>query len=61
MEKELIDKLLTLINKKKSLQTICTELELKDYEIIGIVSLLKEQGYMVDYVDGKIVKVNIFS
>lgn len=58
MEKELIDKLLVLINKKKSLQSICTELELKDYEIIGIVSLLKEQGYMVDYVDGKIVKVN---
>lgn len=57
MEKELIDKLLLLINKKKSLDIICKELNLSDYEVIGMVSVLKEQGYMVDYVDGHIVKV----
>ena len=33
MEKELINKLKYLINKKKSLAEICQELELKDYEL----------------------------
>ena len=33
MEKEVMDKLKYLINKKKSLSKICEELELKDYEV----------------------------
>lgn len=55
--KELKNKLKYLINKKKDLATICQELELKDYEVIGLVALLKEEGYLVDYVDGEIVKL----
>ena len=57
MEKELIDKLKYLINKKKSLQEICNILELKDYEVIGIVELLKQDGELVDYINGQIIKL----
>ena len=57
MEKELINKLKYLINKKKSLAEICQELELKDYEVVGIVELLKQNGELIDFVNGKIVKL----
>ena len=57
MEKELVNKLKYLINKKKSLQEICNELELKDYEVIGMVELLKQDGFLADYIDGEIVKL----
>ena len=57
MEKELKDKLKYLINKKKSLVSICQELELKDYEVIGLVELMKQEGELVDYIDGEIVKL----
>lgn len=55
MEKELINKIKYLVKKKKSLQEICSLLELKDYEVIGIIELLKQDGYLVDYVNGEIV------
>ena len=57
MNKELKNKLKYLINKKKDLQTICEELELKDYEVIGLVELMKQDGELVDYVDGQIIKL----
>ena len=57
MEKEVINKLKYLIKKKKSHSQICEELELKDYEVIGLVKLLNEDGFLVDYVDGEIVKL----
>ena len=57
MDQELKGKLKYLINKKKSLQEICDALELKDYEVIGLVALLKQDGELVDYVNGEIVKL----
>ena len=57
MDKELKNKLKYLINKKKDLSTICRELELKDYEIIGLVQLMKDDGELVDYVNGEIIKL----
>lgn len=57
MDKELKNKLKYLINKKKDLSTICNELELKDYEVIGLVELMKQDGELVDYVNGEIVKL----
>lgn len=57
MEKELKNKLKYLINKKKDLVTICQELELKDYEVIGLVELMKQDGELVDYINGEIVKL----
>ena len=57
MNEELKNKLKYLINKKKDLITICKELDLKDYEVIGLVELMKEDGELVDYVNGEIVKL----
>jgi predicted phosphodiesterase len=57
MDKELISKLKYLINKKKSLVDICTELELNEHEVIGLVTIMKSHGELVDYVDGEIVKI----
>ena len=57
MEKELLKKLKVLINKKKNLLEICKELELKDYEVIGLVELMKQDGELVDYINGEIVKL----
>lgn len=57
MTDELKSKLKILISKKKDLLTICKELELKDYEVIGLIELMKQDGELVDYVNGKIVKL----
>lgn len=57
MEKELKDKLKYLINKKKDFVSICQELELKNYEVIGLVELMKQEGELVDYINGEIVKL----
>ena len=57
MNNELKNKLKFLINKKKDLKTICDELELKDYEVIGLIQLMKQDGELVDYINGEIVKL----
>ena len=56
-KKEVLNKLKYLINKKKSFSKVCEELKLEDYEVIGLVNLLKEDGFLCDYVDGEIVKL----
>lgn len=55
--KELLGKLKYLIKKKRAFMQICEELELKDYEVIGLVELLKQDGELIDYVNGDIVKL----
>lgn len=55
--KELKGKLKYLINKKRSFQDVCEELELQDYEVLGLVELLKQDGMLVDYVNGELVKL----
>ncbi len=57
MEREIIAKLKYLINKKRSFSAICEELGLKDYEVIGLITLMKQDGELVDYVNGEIVKL----
>lgn len=57
MEKEITNKIKYLINKKKTLKEICEELELKDYEVIGIVELMKQDGELLDYVNGEVIKL----
>ena len=53
----MVNKLKYLINKKKNLLEICKELELKDYEVIGLVELMKQDGELVDFVNGEIIKL----
>lgn len=57
MGKEIINKIKYLINKKKTLKEICEELELKDYEVIGLVELMKQDGELLDYVNGEVIKL----
>lgn len=57
MEKQLKNKIKYLINKKKGFAEICQELELKDYEVIGIIELMKQDGELIDFIDGEIVKL----
>ena len=57
MQRELVEKIKYLINKKKSLSQICEELELQDYEVIGIVELLKQDGFLADYINGEIIRL----
>jgi len=54
---ELKAKLKILINKKKDLLTICKELDLKEYEVIGLIEVLKRDGELVDYINGEIVRL----
>lgn len=55
--KELKDKLKFLIKKKKGFIEICEELKLKDYEVLGLIELLKQDGELIDFIDGEIVKL----
>ena len=57
MKDILKNKLKYLVNKKKTLLEICETLELKDYEVIGLVELMKQDGELLDYVNGEIVKL----
>ncbi len=46
--KELLGKIKSLIQKKKSIMDIMKELDLKDYELYGLVELLKDSGYQIE-------------
>lgn len=55
--KELKNKLKFLIKKGKGFIEICEELKLKDYEVLGLIELLKQDGELIDFIDGEIVKL----
>ena len=55
---ELIEKFkeYLILKKKPYLKQVMKDLDLKEYEVYGLVALLKEQGYLFDIIDGKIIK-----
>ena len=55
--KELCEKIKILLKKKKSFVDICKELQLKDYEAIGLVNLMKQDGELIDYIGGELVRL----
>lgn len=55
--KELCNKIKYLIKKQKSFIEICNELQLKDYEVIGLIGLMKQDGELIDYVNGELVRL----
>ena len=57
INKETLDKIKYLINKKKKTETMCEALGLKEYELIGLVKMLHEQGEPYDYIDGEFIKL----
>lgn len=57
--KELLDKFKEYLVKKKNpyIKTIMKDLDLQEYEVYGLLDLLKRQGYLFDAIEGKIVKI----
>lgn len=51
--KELCDKILFKLKKGKTITDLITELELNEYEIIGLIKIMKDEGYNVDYENGQ--------
>lgn len=56
---ELLKKFKEYVIKKKNpnVSTISKDLQIEEYQVYGLVELTKQQGYLFDIVDGKIVKV----
>lgn len=54
-KKTICDKIYYMAKKKKSFKTICKELELNDYEVAGLITLMNQQGYNIEYVNGEVL------
>ena len=52
-QKELCDKIFYLLKKGVPFTQICQDLEMKDYEVLGIITLMHQNGYSVDIVNGE--------
>jgi predicted phosphodiesterase len=59
MNKELTEKFKQYLQKKKKpyIDQICVDLGLQEYEVYGLIEILKNEGYLYDIIDGKIIKV----
>jgi predicted phosphodiesterase len=53
--KEICDKIYYMAKKKKSFSEICKALELEDYEVAGLVTLMAQEGYNIDFVNDEVV------
>ena len=55
---ELLNKFLKYLELKKKpyVSNVAKDLDLKEYEILGLIELLKQKGYCLQIVDDKIVK-----
>lgn len=56
---ELLEKMKKYLTMKKKpyVSKVAEDLNLQEYEVYGLVELLKKKGYLFDIVDGKIVKM----
>ena len=56
---ELLEKFKEYLGKKKNpyVKSICKDLDLEEYQVYGLVDMLKREGYLFDIIDNKIVKV----
>ena len=55
---ELVNKFKTYLQKSKSkyVKQIMADLDIQEYEVLGLVEMLKQQGYLYDVLDNKVVK-----
>lgn len=44
-------------NKGTTVSNLCTKLEIKDYELLGIIELLKQDGFLFDVIGENVVKM----
>jgi len=56
---ETLNKLVKYLENRKQpyVVKIMEELELKEYEVLGLIELLKQRGYLFEIIDGKVVKM----
>lgn len=56
---ELLEKLINYLTKKKKpyVQNVAKDLEIEEYEVYGLVEILKKKGYLFDIFEGQINKV----
>lgn len=56
---ELVEKLQVYLTKKPSPQVdqVAKDLELEEYQIYGLIAMLKKKGYLFDILDNKVVKI----
>lgn len=56
---ELVEKLQIYLTKKHSPQVdkVAKDLDLEEYQVYGLVEMLKKKGYLFDILDNKIVKI----
>lgn len=57
MDKQTMDKLTYLINKKKTIPEIIESLGLEEYQVLGLIEILKNNGFMVEVRGDKVVKI----
>lgn len=57
LEKEIINKVKFLIKKGIPLEEMAERVGLSKEELIGLAMILKEEGFLVDYIDGELVKL----
>lgn len=46
-----------ILKKKPYVSKVAQDLDLQEYEVYGLVEILKKQGYLYDIIDGKIAKI----
>ena len=54
-KKEICNKIYNMAKKGKSFLEICKTLELKDYEVIGLITVMHQEGYNIEFVQSEIV------
>jgi len=56
---ELLEKLKTYLTKKNKpyVQNVAKDLEIEEYQVYGLVEMLKKKGYLFDIFEGQIVKI----
>lgn len=53
--KQLCDKIYYMAKKKKPFSKICEDLGLQDYEVAGLITLMNNEGYNIEYINGEVV------
>lgn len=52
--KEICNRIYNMAKKGKSFLEICKTLELKDYEVIGLITVMHQEGYNIEFANGEI-------
>ena len=53
--KQICDKIYYMAKKRKSFVQICKDLEVKDYEVAGLITMMHQQGYNIEYINGEVI------